>query len=147
MKDLLHLGLLVAGVSQILLCLGSVAIPKILGWQEKLQVLSPLMRQLWWTYALYILASHFFFALLSLVAADWLLSETLPAAMVSGFVMIWWGIRLVLQFGGFDFEELPGNLFDRVAKGILSVLFVCLFLVYAATFLWNLGVFGKGGGL
>lgn len=147
MKELLHLALVVAGISQILLCLGSVAIPRVLGWREKLQTLSPLMRQLWWTYSLYILASHFFFAILSLAAAEWFLGGGVAATMMSGFIMLWWGIRLILQFGGFDFAELPQRFFDRLAKGILSLLFVALSLVYGFVFLWNLGIFETGGSL
>lgn len=146
MNELLKLALLVAGISQFLLCLGSFAIPRVLGWPEKLKVLSPLMRQLFWIYAGYILCSHFFFALLSVTARDWLVSGGLPSAMVSGFIMLWWGVRLVMQFGGFDLAEVEDNLFNRVAKGLLSTLFVALFLVYALVLLWNLGVFGNGGG-
>lgn len=50
MKELLQIGLLIGGWSLVALCLASFWIPKILGWREKLAGLTPLMRELWWTY-------------------------------------------------------------------------------------------------
>jgi len=49
MKELLEIGLQIAGWSLVALCIGSFWIPKVLGWREKLAGLTPLMRELWWT--------------------------------------------------------------------------------------------------
>jgi len=76
MEDLLKTGLMVAGGAQFLLCLGSVAIPRCLQWSERTAGLVPLIRQMFFTYAGYILVSHIFFAILSLFFAEELLAKT-----------------------------------------------------------------------
>ena len=65
MKELLEIGLRIGGASLLLLCIGSFWIPKILRWKEHLAVLPPLMRELWWTYSIYVWSSHLFFSILT----------------------------------------------------------------------------------
>ena len=72
MKELLEIGLLIGGWSLVILCIGSFWIPKVLGWREKLAGLTPLMRELWWTYSAYVWGSHVLFAVLALGFGDWL---------------------------------------------------------------------------
>ena len=66
MKELLQTGLLIGGWSLVALSIASFWIPKALGWREKLAGLTPLMRDLWWTYSIYVWSSHVFFALMAL---------------------------------------------------------------------------------
>ena len=47
--------LIIAGIGQVVLALGSVAIPRVLKWKEEVVKLRPLIRQLFWTYASFIL--------------------------------------------------------------------------------------------
>ena len=86
MKDLLELGLMIGGGSLVALCIGSLWIPKALGWREKLAGLTPLMRELWWTYSIYVWASHVFFAVLALGFSDWLMGGTGAATAMSAMV-------------------------------------------------------------
>lgn len=147
MKELLELGLLVSGWSLVLLCIGSIWIPKVLGWKEKTGCLTPLMRELFWTYSLYIWASHLFFAVMALTQADWFLSGSSAAASLAGFVCLWWSVRLYLQFFGFDFDEVGGGLAEKLAKHVLTALFIGLVFVFGMTVAWNLGWLGNGGAL
>lgn len=144
MKDYLDLGLLMAGLALVALCVASFWIPKALGWKEKLAGLTPLMRELWWTYSLYVWGSHVFFAILALGFRDWLLSGVSAAAAVSGFICLWWTVRLYLQFFGFDLAEVQDSRANRIAKHLLTLLFISLVVVFGATVGWNLGWWGGG---
>ncbi len=139
MKELLNYGLLFAGFGLFILTIASFWIPRVLNWKEKLGDLSPLMRELFWTYAAYILASHCFFAILSFGFRDWLLGGTPAAAAISGFICFWWTVRVYLQFFGFDLAEVEDTLFNRLAKHLLTLLFLYLMIIFAILVWWNLG--------
>src|SRR5690606_31037053 len=116
MKELLEIGLRIGGVSLVALGIASFWIPRALGWREKLAGLSPLMRELWWTYSIYVWGSHVFFAVLALGFGEWLMSRTGAATAMSTFMFLWWSVRLWLQFFGFDLREVEGSMANRVAK-------------------------------
>lgn len=139
MKELLEIGLLIGGGSLVILCLASFWIPKVLGFREKLAGLSPLMREMWWTYACYVLGSHMFFAVLALGFGDWLMSGTREAAAMCTFMLLWWSVRLWLQFFGFDLSEVKATAANRLAKHMLTALFIGLVVLYASLVWWNTG--------
>jgi len=142
MKQLLEIGLLVGGWSLVALCVGSFWIPKVLKWREKLAGLTPLMRELWWTYSIYVLSSHVFFAVLALGFGDWLMSGSRAALAMCTFMLLWWSVRLWLQFFGFDFDEIEDTTANRLAKGLLTMLFLGLVSLYAGLVCWNVGRIG-----
>lgn len=142
MKELLEIGLWVGGWSLVCLCIGSFWIPKALGWREKLAGLTPLMRELWWTYSLYVWSSHVLFAVLALGFGQWLLGGSGAALAMSVFMLLWWSVRLWLQFFGFDFGEIEATPANRVAKSLLTLLFIGLVTLYAGLVCWNVGWLG-----
>lgn len=139
MNELLNYGLMFAGFGFTLLVIASFWIPGILGWKEKLAGLTPLMRELFWTYAVYVFASHCLFAILTLGFRDWLLSGTPAAAVMSGFMCMWWTVRVYLQFFGFDLSEVKDTRLNRIAKHLLTLLFLYLMIFFAILLWWNLG--------
>ncbi|MGD1977754.1 MAG: hypothetical protein PVJ98_00025 [Akkermansiaceae bacterium] len=139
MKDWLEYGLWFAGFGFTMLVIASFWIPGILGWKEKLQALTPLMRELFWTYAAYIFASHIFFAVLTLGFQEWLLSGTGAAGAMSAFICLWWTVRVYLQFFGFDLTEVEDRPANRVAKHLLTLLFVYLMIFFGILTWWNFG--------
>lgn len=144
MKELLQLGLWIGGGSLVALSIASLWIPKALGWREKLAGLTPLMRELWWTYSVYVWSSHVFFAVLALGFGDWLMSRTGAATAMSTFMLLWWSVRLWLQFFGFDLREIEGSRANRVAKHLLTLLFVGLVALYGCLAAWNAGWLPEG---
>lgn len=144
MKELLEIGLWLGGGSLVVLCVASLWIPKALGWREKLAGLTPLMRELWWTYSIYVWSSHVFFAVLTLGFGDWLLSRTGAATAMSTFMLLWWSVRLWLQFFGFDLSEVKGCAANRVAKHLLTLLFIGLVVLFGALLGWNAGWIAPG---
>ncbi|MDP4847275.1 MAG: hypothetical protein NWR51_08445 [Akkermansiaceae bacterium] len=145
MRELLEIGLLIGGYSLVALCIGSFWIPKALGWREKLAGLSPLMRELWWTYSIYVWSSHVFFAVLALGFGDWLMGGTGSAKAMCTFILLWWSVRLNLQFFGFDLSEVEGTMSNKVGKHLLTLLFVGLVVLFAGLLCWNTGLIGAGG--
>jgi len=144
MKELLQFGLQLGGWSLMTLSVASIWIPRALGWKEKLAGLTPLMREMWWTYSLYVWGSHVFFAVLTLGFGDWLMGGSGAATAMSAFMLLWWSVRLYLQFLGFDLSEVEGTRANQVAKHLLTLLFVGLVVLFGLLVGWNLGWFEKG---
>ncbi len=129
-----------AGWGQIALVIGSFAIPKILQWSAKLASLELLLRQVFWTYAGYILVTNLCMGLLSAFAASDLLSGQLLASAVSGYIAVYWIARVLIQFFYFDTSAAPPGWVSKVGEVALVGLFIFLSGVYSAVFLTNLGV-------
>ena len=138
MDVLLKLGLQVAGLSQLALCIGSLLIPRCLQWSERTASLIPLMRQMFFTYAIYILGSHLFFGLVTFGFAEELLDGSKLANALLFFMGTWWFGRLICQFFYFDRSGIPESPFNKIAEVILVTLFVALFTVYWGALIWNL---------
>jgi hypothetical protein len=75
-----------AGVGQIILAIVSLAIPRILNWKPELAKVHILIRQMFWTYAAYILVINMAFGLLSVFAVQELTNGSLLASALSGFI-------------------------------------------------------------
>ncbi len=130
--DLWSLAVRLAGAGQLSLAAGSLAIPRILRWPEDTARLRPLTRQMFWVYAGYILAFHIAFGLLSALAPHWLLDGSPLAGAVAGFIAVYWGVRLTLQFTALDRHDAPDCRLIRIAEVALVSLFVGLTATYAA---------------
>jgi hypothetical protein len=131
---------LLAGLGQIALASASLAIPRVLDFGAETAKLRPLLRQMFWTYAGYILCTNLSFGLLSAFAPGWLLDGSPLAAAVTGFIAVYWGARLVLQFVWFDRSDAPPLAHVRLAETGLVALFVYLVVVYGLAFAANLRV-------
>ena len=127
-----------AGLGQLALAAASTAIPFVLRWRQETAGLRPLLRQLFWVYAGYILGFHVAFGLLSLLAPGWLLDGSGLASAVSGFIAVYWSVRLVLQFTYLDRSDAPQGPWFRGAEIALVSLFVALSATYAGAFVTNL---------
>ena len=110
------------GISTLLLAAGSPLIPRIFNWREDTAKLQPLTHHIFWTYAVYVWVAHILFGLLSTFAPGWLLDGTPLARCVSGFIGLWWGARLVLQFTGISKHRPPGVL-PRLGEAALVLHF------------------------
>ena len=126
-----------AGLGQLLLAAASTAIPSVLQWPRETAKLRPLLRQLFWVYAGYILGFHVAFGALSVLAPAWLLDGSGLAAAVSGFIAAYWGVRLALQFLYLDRSDAPAGAAFRLAEAALVALFVFLAAVYGWAFAVN----------
>lgn len=138
MDEVLHGLVVLGGVGQLLLCAASLAIPGALGWRRELLKVRPLTRQVFWVYAGYIWTTNLAFGVVSAFAANALLSGTVLAACVTGFMTAYWLSRLLIQFLWFDMSEAPAGAHMRTAEAALVLLFVYLALVYGWATVGNL---------
>lgn len=134
----LELAVRLAGAGQLALAAASTAIPLVLRWRQETAALRPLIRQLFWVYAGYILGFHVAFGLVSLVAPGWLLDGSGLATAVSGFIAAYWSVRLALQFTYLDRSDAPQGPWFRTAETALVTLFVFLSATYASALVTNL---------
>lgn len=129
---MLERAIVLAGAAQLALAVASLAIPRALHLKEELARLSPLPRSVCWLWGAYVWAAHVAFALVSMLDARALVSPSPLAAPVSGFLMMWWGVRLVAQFAWVDRRSAPDGAFAKLAEVALVALFASLTFVYAA---------------
>ncbi len=121
---------LLAGAGQIGIVLSSLFIPRALKWREQTAALRPLTRQVFWTYAGYILCTNLAFGLVSLLMPDRLLDGTPLARAVAGFITLYWGARLLIQFGLYDIADAPQGPLFKAADWGFTLLFGFLTLTY-----------------
>ena len=126
MKTLIFL----AGLGHLGLVCASPMIPRLLHWREEVSKLRPLTRNVVTTYAYYILGTNLAFGLLSTLKPEWLLDGSGLARAVAGFIAVYWGVRLLLQFAYYDRKDAPQGMVFRFAEAALAALFLFWTLVY-----------------
>lgn len=131
-----EIALLLAGLAQLAIAGSSVFIPRLLGWRQETALLRPLTRQIFWTYASYILGIHIAFGALSLLAPRALIDGSTLARAVCAFIAVYWATRLVLQFAVFDRSVAVRPLF-RIAEAMYVSAFAYLAIVYSAVAVWS----------
>jgi hypothetical protein len=120
-----------AGLAQIALVMGSLAIPRILNWRGELAKVQTLIKQMFWTYAAYILVINLCFGLVSVFCYQELSNGSRLATLLTAFIAIYWISRVLIQFFYFDREAFPKGLLPRVGEVVLVTLFVLLSIVYS----------------
>jgi len=122
--------LIFAGLGQLGLAAGSLALPRILRWREDTQKLRPLTRQVFWTYASYIWVTNVCFGALSIAAPGVLLDHSPLARLVTGYIALYWGARLLVQLFYFDRSQAPPGALYKLADVALVGLFLGWTAVY-----------------
>lgn len=125
------------GIAHLLLGAGSLVIPQMLEWDTALQNVPPLIRQMFWTYAGYILGLNLFFGVVSILYAGELLSGSGLAMALTLLIALYWLARLFIQFFYFDKRNLPQSAIYRVGEVALVALFIIFTIVYSWAFYIN----------
>jgi hypothetical protein len=125
------------GIGHFMLCLGSLYVPKALAWSAHLANVRPLLRQMFWTYAAYILVINFGFGFLSVFATAELLNQTFLAKCLTLFIIIYWLARVAIQFFYFDRSDAPQGILYVIGEFALIGLFAIFALSYLLAFLFN----------
>jgi UDP-N-acetylmuramyl pentapeptide phosphotransferase/UDP-N-acetylglucosamine-1-phosphate transferase len=123
-----------AGLAQIALVLGSFPIPKILNWKPELAKVNVLIKQMFYTYAAYILVINLCFGLLSVFYCDELTDGSALARLVNGFIAFYWLSRIGVQFLYFDRNSFPTGKWSKLGEMVLVLLFTFLIAVYSWAF-------------
>lgn len=93
---ILKILILLCGIGHIVLTFGSLLIPKLLNWKKELAHLQPLLRQMFWTYAAYILVINFCFGIVSVMGVDELLNKSFLAKSITLFIGLYWLARVLI---------------------------------------------------
>ena len=137
MMETLRTLIWVAGIGQLILVVGSLAIPRVLNWSEQLADLRPLIRQIFWTYAGYIWYTNLSFGIISTVAPESLIDGSFLAGAVTFYITLYWFVRIVVQFVYFDRSDAPQGKWVWFAEAALISLFVGLTGVYGVACFQN----------
>lgn len=128
----------IAGLAQLALVAGSLAIPKVLDWHTGLAKLRPLLKQMFWTYAAYILVTNLCFGLISAFDFRDLANHSTLAALITGFIAVYWISRVFIQFFYFDRTDFPPGKWNKMAEIVLVTLFIFLSVIYSLALYANL---------
>lgn len=134
---ILKICIILSGIGHIGLSLVSLMIPKMLNWKEGLKDLKPLLRQMFWTYAGYILCINFCFGIVSILGAEELLNKSFLAKSVCLFIGLYWLARVFIQFLYFDKTDAPKGLIFTLGEIALVSMFVGFTLIYLIAFAYN----------
>lgn len=126
-----------SGIGHFALCLGSTAIPRMLNWKKELAVVNPLIRQMFWTYAVYILVINFSFGIVSVFGTGELLNHSFLAKSLTLFIGLYWLGRILIQFFYFDRSAAPKGTIYTLGEIMLVSLFATFALVYLVAFFIN----------
>ena len=119
--DLLHLCITSAGLTM----------TRVLDWRHKLSALDPLTRHIIWTHGAFVLLTIIAFGVVSVSMAGQLASGALLGRAICGFVALFWGIRLMIQFFLFDARPyLAGNRRLAFCYHGLTVVFIYFVVTY-----------------
>src|SRR5262245_4318700 len=129
--------LLIAGVLHFGILLASAVVPQVLDWRGELRKLPPLFAQLVWVHGGFIVLTIIGLGVISVLNARELATGTLLARSVCGFIAVFWGTRLAVQFFYFDAAPYLTRLPLKVGYHALTVVFTCL------TFIYTLGALGR----
>jgi len=119
------------GLLQFGILIASALVPQVLDWRRELRKVPPLMAQLVWVHGVFIVLTIIGFGTLSLADATELANGTLLARSVCGFIAIFWGTRLAVQFFWFTPAEYLTTRFLKFGYHALTVAFMYLTVVYA----------------
>jgi len=135
--EILEFLLFWSGIAHIVLSIASTFIPKALKWKEELAPLQKLLRQMFWTYAGYILVINFCFGLVSIWGAKELINGSFLAKSLTFFIAVYWLARVLIQFFYFDKTHAPKGIIFTLGEIGLVGLFVLFTVIYTLAFLYN----------
>jgi hypothetical protein len=120
---------LLAGVGQLLVLVASALVPMRLNWKEELAGLPKLVRQLFWVYGGYVVMSIIALGVISIFNAGEIAGGGGLARFFCGYVVVFWGVRLSLQWV-FDAKPFLTTWWLKAGYHVLTVMFLCFVLVY-----------------
>jgi hypothetical protein len=128
----------IAGALQLCVLIASALVPIRLNWKQDLACLSKLHRQMYWTYGGYVVMAIIAFGTISLTNAAEIASGSGLARAFCGYVAVFWGIRISLQWV-FDVKPFLTTWWLHAGYHTLTVLFAAFTAMYGglALGLWR----------
>ena len=124
--------LIVSGILHLGTLIGSAQVLRELRFKEELPKVNPMMRQWILVAGAYVVINILAFGIISLVLHDELASGSSLARAFCGYIAIFWGFRLTIQFFFFDAKPYLRNWFLKAGYHGLTIVFVWHTLVYGS---------------
>ena len=121
-----------AGLSHVALLAAGIMMPRVVEMRSELQKLPCFLRQLFWTYYLFIGATLLGFGILTFIGAEYLAGEEPFARAIAFFLALFWLVRFVVAVAVFKMEQYLTNPLFRMGYLLLNTLFLYLAAVYGA---------------
>lgn len=119
-----------AGVLQLIMLAASWTLPQTLNYKENLAKVAPLIRQLFYVHTLFISFILMLFALLCIGFTEELLGGSAVGTLMSGFMALFWGIRIVIQLSYYDPELRSEHRLEDVS---FTLALIFLTITFSAT--------------
>jgi hypothetical protein len=129
MQESLATLIIIAGVGQLCVLIASALVPFRLDWKAALSRLPRLHRQMHWVYGGYVVGAIIAFGLISLFNAEELAGGSGLARGVCGYIAVFWGVRLALQWV-FDVKEHLTTWWLKLGYHALTALFFGFTVIY-----------------
>ena len=127
----LHAG----GVVMAALVVVNLFVPSRFHWREEMSRLSLVNRQIFQVHSVFLVLTLALFSALLLTCARALVEPTRLSRAVLLGLTIFWGLRMVMQWGFYSSELWRGHRFNTVAHYVFSVTWIYLTSLFAAA-LW-----------
>lgn len=123
--------LMIGGVLHFGILIASGLVPQVLDWRGELRKFPPLFAQLVWVHGAFIVLTIIGLGALSVANAGELASGTPLARSLCGFIALFWGARLVVQFCYFKPEAYLTTFALKLGYHALTAVFAFLTAVFA----------------
>ncbi len=122
--------LIISGILHLGTLLGSAQVPRELRFKEDLPKLNPMLRHWVLVAGAYLVFNIVAFGIISLVFRNELAARSDLARAFCGYIALFWGMRLVIQFFFFDAKPYLRNWFLKLGYHGLTLVFVWQTAVY-----------------
>lgn len=120
-----------AGVGHFAILSASALVPKVCDWATELKALPPFLRRLFWVYGAFIVLTIIGFGTLTLLNAGAMSAGEPVARTLSGFIAMFWALRLAVQFFVFDARPYLTTPWLRLGYHLLTAAFTILVGIYS----------------
>ncbi len=123
----------VAGVVQLFIASANFVLPSMLHYRENLEKVAPIIRQIFHVHCFFIVLVLLGFAAICFGYPDELCGKTSLGRFMSGFLALFWLLRVAIQFVYYDSSIKRQN---RLGNFVFTVSFIYLAAVFTAAFLF-----------
>ena len=131
-RHTLEILLILAGIAHLCITSAGGVMTFVLDWRKNLATLTALTRHIIWVHGAFVVLMIVGFAAVSLLRPGDLASGAPLARAVCGFIALFWGVRLMIQFFLFDARPFLTSLPLKLGYHGLTAVFVYFTLVYGA---------------
>ncbi|NOY01038.1 MAG: hypothetical protein GXP30_15115 [Verrucomicrobia bacterium] len=125
-----ELTLYLGGVIHFFILFASVMAPKVMKWDEYLEKLPRMLRQMFWVYGVFIVLVIVSFGTLTLMNVAEMASGQGLGRGLCAVIAVFWAARLAVQLFIFDVGPFLTNWFYRLGYHLLTLAFVILVSIY-----------------